>query len=337
MNGEAGPALRCGYALSSPAPGGGGRAGAIGIITLSGDVSGLLNALRIAPVGDKRAVLRHVPDIDSMVVARIGERSALLFPHGGAAVLARVVRALESAGAKRVPLAAQDMFPEARTDFEARMVHALARAESPLAVDVLLDQPRRWGVAGLNVDRPTNNHDRILNRLIDPALVVALGAPNIGKSSLLNALAGRSVAVVADVPGTTRDHVGVMLDLGGLVVRYVDTPGIWSHGANAPAPLAEPSSHAALDEEAQRIALRVASEADLILLCADAGTDFLAPVGSGDVMLLGLRADLGPSRQACDVPVSVREGKNLEHLAGAIRERLVPGAAMADNRPWKFW
>ncbi len=50
--------------------------------------------------------------------------------------------------------------------------------------------------------------DRVLRRLIDPPLVVAIGPPNIGKSSLLNALAGRSVALVADEAGTTRDHVG---------------------------------------------------------------------------------------------------------------------------------
>ena len=52
------------------------------------------------------------------------------------------------------------------------------------------------------------------------------GAPNAGKSSLLNALARRDVAIVTDEPGTTRDLVEVALDLGGLKVVVTDTAGI---------------------------------------------------------------------------------------------------------------
>lgn len=56
--------------------------------------------------------------------------------------------------------------------------------------------------------------------------VVIVGAPNAGKSSLLNALAKRDAAIVTDEPGTTRDLVEVMLDLNGLKVRVTDTAGI---------------------------------------------------------------------------------------------------------------
>ena len=56
--------------------------------------------------------------------------------------------------------------------------------------------------------------------------VVIVGAPNAGKSSLLNALARRDVAIVTDEPGTTRDLVQVALDLDGVKVVVTDTAGI---------------------------------------------------------------------------------------------------------------
>lgn len=56
--------------------------------------------------------------------------------------------------------------------------------------------------------------------------VVIMGPPNVGKSSLLNALASRDVAIVSAVPGTTRDPIEVRLDLGGYAVTLIDTAGL---------------------------------------------------------------------------------------------------------------
>ncbi len=53
-----------------------------------------------------------------------------------------------------------------------------------------------------------------------------IGPPNAGKSSLLNALAQRNVAIVAETPGTTRDVVEVRLNLGGYLVQVADTAGM---------------------------------------------------------------------------------------------------------------
>ena len=63
-------------------------------------------------------------------------------------------------------------------------------------------------------------------RLRDGFTVVLAGAPNAGKSTLLNALSRRDVAIVSEIPGTTRDAIEVRLDLAGLPVILVDTAGL---------------------------------------------------------------------------------------------------------------
>ena len=66
----------------------------------------------------------------------------------------------------------------------------------------------------------------VAERIRDGFEVAVLGAPNMGKSTLVNALAGREVALTSAVPGTTRDVLEVRLDLGGLAVTVLDTAGL---------------------------------------------------------------------------------------------------------------
>ena len=76
-------------------------------------------------------------------------------------------------------------------------------------------------------------------RLIREGLQVAIvGEPNVGKSSLFNALVGASRAIVTDVPGTTRDLVTEVVDLDGLRVTLVDTAGLARHRPIASKPKA---------------------------------------------------------------------------------------------------
>lgn len=88
----------------------------------------------------------------------------------------------------------------------------------------------------------------------DGASVVLVGAPNAGKSSLLNALSRRPAAIVAPQPGTTRDALEVPLDLGGLPVTLVDTAGL----RGAPADEAEAEGIARARERAARAHVRLA-------------------------------------------------------------------------------
>jgi tRNA modification GTPase len=87
--------------------------------------------------------------------------------------------------------------------------------------------------------------------------VAIVGAPNVGKSSLLNALLGREAAIVFDEPGTTRDIIEVTLDLDGFPFVLRDTAG-----------LREAAS--AVEREGIRRALSAAEDADVVLLLEDA-------------------------------------------------------------------
>lgn len=94
-------------------------------------------------------------------------------------------------------------------------------------------------------------------RLRDGFRIAILGAPNAGKSTLLNALARRDVAIVSDIAGTTRDVIDVNLDLGGYAVTVADTAGIREAGDQ-------------IEREGIRRALGRAAEADLKIILADA-------------------------------------------------------------------
>ncbi|RFC66523.1 tRNA uridine-5-carboxymethylaminomethyl(34) synthesis GTPase MnmE [Fulvimarina endophytica] len=109
--------------------------------------------------------------------------------------------------------------------------------------------------------------------------VAIVGAPNAGKSSLLNALADRDAAIVTDVPGTTRDVISVTLDLGGLPVVLSDTAGIREAGDEVEA----------IGIERARKAM---DEADLILALEDpANTP--GPLSRVKALLAAVRPSFG--------------------------------------------
>lgn len=316
--------------------------GAIALIELSGDARSLdaaLARLGVGQVAVGELRLKMIAGVDQGVVARVEAETAWLMPHGGVAVVRAMLGACEAQGvailADGDPTTSRP--PRDLADIESLATDALARAASPLAVDALLRQPGLWRDALERdpdaVHRPPTARDRVLSRLIDPPLVVVLGASNIGKSTLTNALAGRGVSIVADEPGTTRDHVGVLLDMAGLVVRWLDTPGLRDHPT--------PEEAAARDAS-----LELARRADLIILASDPTTD--APTldpsletRAPAILHVGLRSDLAnPSRQPSMPPstlrVSARTGDGIPALVQAVRQTLLP-VALNDPEPWRFW
>ena len=94
------------------------------------------------------------------------------------------------------------------------------------------------------------------------ARIAIVGRPNVGKSSLLNALVGEERVIVSDVPGTTRDAIDTQVDWNGQPVRIVDTAGIRRRGRVAAGPAAEKFSTLR--------ALRAIGRADVAILVLDA-------------------------------------------------------------------
>jgi hypothetical protein len=128
-----------------------GRSAAIGVFHVvapsKNELEGALKVLGVGEVPPGSARLRRFGDFDHGVVARPTKCAAIFTPHAGPAVLRGMSRWFGGAGlVEATTLAPLDEFPEAATVVEARMLAALARAVSPLAIDLLLDQPRRWSM-----------------------------------------------------------------------------------------------------------------------------------------------------------------------------------------------
>jgi len=153
-------------------------------------------------------------------------------------------------------------------------------------------------------------------RLRDGLTVAIVGAPNVGKSSLLNALAGRDAAIVSARAGTTRDVVEVRMDLRGLPVTLLDTAGL------------RPTEDE-IEAEGIRRTLARARAADIVLSVAAPGMPHPDLPSSARILRVANKADLEPG-QAGAIAVSAHTGAGLDLLLdrlGRAGEEALEGAA----------
>jgi tRNA modification GTPase len=143
-------------------------------------------------------------------------------------------------------------------------------------------------------------------RLRRGVTVVILGPPNAGKSTLINALAERDIAIVSEEAGTTRDLIEVHMDIGGIPVVMIDTAGIRETAG-------------AIEAEGVRRARARAAEADLVLALVSPGEP--AP---RDALAVLAKADALPADASAPdaLRVSAKTGEGMDALIARLAERV---------------
>ncbi|NTE87561.1 tRNA uridine-5-carboxymethylaminomethyl(34) synthesis GTPase MnmE [Agrobacterium rubi] len=148
------------------------------------------------------------------------------------------------------------------------------------------------------------------NELIRDGFKVALlGSPNVGKSTLLNALSGRDVAIVTDIAGTTRDVLSIDLNIDGYLVTFFDTAGLRE-------------TNDIVEQEGVRRARRTAENADLILLLSDFDSEpqQLNENVTARTLRVATKSDSHEVvRGTYDIALSAKTGAGLDQLRSAIK------------------
>jgi tRNA modification GTPase len=201
----------------------------------------------------------------------------------------------------RVDLVRAAALIEATIDFADEDVPVDVTPEVSAIIDRLLGDFRRE-LAGVAVSE----------RIRDGFEVAIIGAPNAGKSSLLNVLAGREAAITSSIAGTTRDVIEVRMDLAGLPVTLLDTAGLRE-----------------TEDEIERIGVKRAREraeqADLRVILMDP-SETSPPIAPMDEdILIWSKADTHPRPNA----ISSVTGQGIDDLVAALVQRLEAKAAGA--------
>jgi tRNA modification GTPase len=198
-----------------------------------------------------------------------------------------------------------------------KLLEAMAAVETQIdftdvedASDFTLESVRSAARAAIErIDRALLTADAA-QRLREGFTVVIAGPPNVGKSTLMNALAGRDVAITSPIPGTTRDLIEVFLDLNGYPVILVDTAGVRE-------------SSDPIEQEGVARARRRAESADLTLWLND-GSGAAAPSMGSPILAVRTKIDLvganAVTPKNADLAISARTGAEIDRLLDAIAE-----------------
>jgi tRNA modification GTPase len=298
-------------------------------------VSGQFIARGARPLGEiplRQIVVGHLGG-EEVVLSRLSDDVIELHCHGGSAAVTRLEELLVGRGCRKIPW--QDWAARREADpFAADALIALAEARTTRTAAVLLDQYHgALGKAIQQIEAARQAGDAAAVRtqtdallahaatglhLTRPWQVVVAGRPNVGKSSLVNAIAGYQRAIVHNLPGTTRDIVGIQTALDGWPVEISDTAGL--HAAGDP-----------IEQAGIELALNKIAAADLVVLVFDASMPWTVAdqdlfESHGAALLVSNKSDLPavPGPHPAAVSVSAATSAGVDDLCQAIARRLVP-------------
>jgi len=274
------------------------------------------------------AVVKALASIPGLRLAEPGEFAWRAFVNGKLDLsevegLADLVEAETEAQRRQAQRIADGALSRECEAIRALLLEAMAAVEAQIdfsdiedAEGLTLEAVKRRARAALERIEEALATADAAERLREGFTVVIAGPPNVGKSTLMNALAGRDVAITSPVAGTTRDLIEVFLDLNGYPVTLVDTAGMRDS--------ADP-----IEQEGVARARRRAANADLTLWLDDGSGGPTPGVGS-PVLSIRTKIDLLPPGPPASTPgkfaVSAKTGAGvdrlLDALAGLAEERM---------------
>ena len=180
-----------------------------------------------------------------------------------------------------------------------------------------IDQSAEGIISSLEALLSTGSAGEVIR---DGAIVVIAGPPNAGKSSLFNALLGRSRAIVTEIPGTTRDALEAVIDSGKWPLRLVDTAGLRETGDK-------------IERLGIEVSERYLASAHVVLACAEDSRSLEATIGlvsrnsTAPILAVRTKSDLVSKRDEAIssrivISVSAETGNGLQELLGAIGDTL---------------
>lgn len=267
------------------------------------------------------AFLSALAEFENCRHAEAGEFTRRAFLNGkmdllGAEAVADLISAETEAQRRLAVSNAAGVQSELYQDWRRRLVHARAMIEAEMDFSDEGDIP--GSVSDHIWTDLTELSDAIAMHIAsfrraeiirDGLDVVIIGAPNAGKSSLLNALALRDAAIVTDEPGTTRDLVEVTLDVDGMKIRVTDTAGL-RDGAGKVESLGIARARAR------------AEQADIVLHLSDISSTVPDGIilGGDNVIRIATKLDLPARRDRgeFDLLISAENGSGLEDLRSRL-------------------
>ena len=272
------------------------------------------------------ATLKRLGDLPGFRPAERGEFTRRAFVNGKADLtevegLADLIAAETDAQRRQAQVLASGGLSRQLEAWREALLQARAYIEAELDFSDEEDVPASVGRFALDeAARIADAMDRLLatsawgERVRDGFEVVLVGTPNVGKSSLLNALAAREAAIVTAEPGTTRDVIEVHLEIAGQAVTLVDTAGLRE-------------TDSLVEREGIARGRRRGAAADLVLVLDDGAAPPPPVPEDRPVLQVRTKSDLLYANRVADAPdgsvaVSALTGTGLDELRLAIAARL---------------